>query len=59
MFNPNKSYYRDNSLKSTGKLGKIGVVRYHDTYRTMWKTRAQSKRIHATIALSRKVLKVK
>lgn len=51
MYNVNKSYTRDTTMKSLGHLEKIGVVRYHDTYKQMWKTRAQSKKVHGKIAL--------
>lgn len=52
MYNPNKSYYRDSSMKSIGKLEKLGVVRFHDTYKNMWKTRSQAKKLHGTLSLS-------
>lgn len=39
-------------MKSIGKLEKLGVVRFHDTYKNMWKTRSQAKKLHGTLSLS-------
>ena len=45
MYNINKSYTRDSTMKAIGHLEKIGVIRYHDNYKQLWQQRAQSKRI--------------